>query len=375
MEKSKNPRPFRKRVLLSVAALLGIWLVLELVALGVFRLSKPSPGGDLTSLYEQHPYRVYMLVPGVRSSDGRMSVNSQGFRGHEIALMKAPGVLRIACFGASTTFNDTASTDSHTYPAWMERFLRKHYERDKAIKGVEVINAGTPGYTSLESLIYLESKVLDYNLDLAVFHHAVNDAIFMTDFRDFASDYVHARKIFYVPKPALWERSAFLSLLIPGRRTLGNPHRVNRNLELAQLTLTDPDRLKITEDEQRRCFKPERIDIFDRNMRNFVYVARGHGVAPVLSTMAYSEKMGFLGEVIGRINDRIRTTAADLDVPCIDYAKQMPWSTEAFADLCHLKDGPNGLERKGKVFAEFLVRNGLLERLAAADKPDGSSQP
>jgi len=346
------------------AAVVVVLLALEIAARVVFSLLPPQPADDVALLYRPHPYRVYMLVPGARSVRGNISINSQGFRGREIAPKKPPATIRIACLGGSTTFNNTATTDSHTYPALMERFLRDHYSA-QAGGGprIEVINAGVPGYTSLESLIYFESKLLDYDLDVAVFHHGLNDAVFMTYFRDFASDYTHARKVFFVPPPHLWEHSAFLSLIFPGHRSVGNPYRKNQRGELAQLTLTDPSRLGVSEEEQRRCFKVERIDIFARNVCNFIYVARGQGVEPVLSTVACNPKAGFFAEVVGMINDRIREIARAKSVVLVDFAREMPWNSKAFVDKCHLRDDAEGLERKGKIFARRLIESGLIDRI------------
>jgi len=310
----------------------------------------------------------------VRSATGQLSINSHGFRGPEIELRKQADTVRIACLGDSTTFNDTATTDSHTYPAHLERLLRERYVKGGGRPSqIEVINAGVPGYTSLEALIYFETKLLDYQLDVAIFDLGLNDAVFMTYFREFVSDYTHARKVFEIPRPRLWERSALLSLLLPHRRSIANPHRHSRPATIEDLTLTVPARLHVDEAEQRACFRPERIAIFTRNIRNFVYVARGQGVAPVLTTIAYQPQAGFFAQVIAQINESIRKTAATLSVPCVDLAREMPWSAEAFADACHPRDCPEGLERMGNIFADFLIQQKTVEQ-ANAPKSGGSMQ-
>jgi hypothetical protein len=372
----KPSRPRHRRWPWFVLAILVLLVAGELGARAWFGLSKPEQPNDIPRLYQPHPYRVYMLRAGARSTDGHVSIDSQGFRGPEITREKPSGTVRIACFGGSTTYNDTATTDAHTWPAYMGRFLQEHFaEAGGASPRIETINAGTPGYTSLESLIYLESWVLDYSPDIAIFHHGLNDAVFMVYFRDFASDYTHARTVFPVLRPGLWERSALLSVLLPAERSIANPFRPNPSVTLADLTLTKPERLKIGEDEQRACFKMKRIDTFERNLRNFIYVCRAFDVMPVLSTMVCSPEAGFFAEVVERINERIRGVAVRLEVPVIDYAAQMPWSTEAFVDRVHLRDGPEGLERKGEIFAQGVIDNHLVEQAVSGNTGEESDRP
>jgi lysophospholipase L1-like esterase len=351
-----------------ILVVFAAWALCEAVAWAVLTLLKPPVADDSLRLYRPHPYRVYTLIPGARSQTGRISINSHGFRGPEIELHKPTDTVRIACLGDSTTFGDTATTDGHTYPAHLERLLREHYAKSGGRPSrIEVINAGVPGYTTLEALIYFETKLLDYQLDAAVFDLGVHDGLFMADFREFASDYTHARKILEIPSPHLWERSALLSLLLPRRRSVANPYRCNQEGALEQLTTRNPDRLKVDETEQRRCFRPERIAIFERNVRNFVYVARGQDVVPVLATITYSPQAGFLAEVIGQINESIRKTANALSVPCVDLAREMPWSAEAFEDASRPRDCPEGLERMARVVADVVIRQRIVEQAVARE--------
>jgi len=372
----KSPVSRRRRWPRVLLFIVAAWLLLEGMSLGILSFLKPPPGSDILRLYRPHPYRVYMLIPGARSATGRFSINSHGFRGSEIELRKPPDTVRIACLGDSTTFGDTATTDSHTWPAHLERLLRDHYaSRAGRPTRIEVINAGVPGYTTLEALIYFETKLLDYQLDIAIFDLGLHDAQFMACFREFATDYIHARKVFEIPRPRLWERSPLLSLLMPQRRSISNPYRSGPAGGLSELTITVPARLKANEAEQRACFRPERTDVFARNVRNFVYVARGQRVTPILSTIAYRpDKEAFFAGVIEQINESIRKTAAILTVPCVDRAREMPWSAEAFVDTSRPRDCPEGLERMGRIFAEFLIRQGIVEQAIAKEGGGGQSR-
>ncbi len=83
---------------------------------------------------------------------------------------KPPAVYRIACLGGSTTYGDGVDDWRLTYPALLQDSLRAW-----GVSEVEVVNAGVPGYSSYESVINLEFRVLDLHPDLVFFYEAIND--------------------------------------------------------------------------------------------------------------------------------------------------------------------------------------------------------
>ena len=94
-----------------------------------------------------------------------LQTNSRGLRGGEVALPKPEGVLRVLAVGDSCTFGSGAGQDE-TWPAQLEQTL----------PGVEVINAGVPGFSSYQALRYLEIEGFDLDPDVVVFVSGVNDA-------------------------------------------------------------------------------------------------------------------------------------------------------------------------------------------------------
>ncbi len=364
MQEQSGRRPGRRRRRIA-AALLVVGLAVELGARVFYAIFQPRHPNEFLGHFRQHPYRAYMLVPGARSRDGRFSINTQGFRGPEISPAKPSGVFRIACLGDEVTFGDSATTDSRTWPACMERALRAHMAAASSQPaGIEVINAGVPGYTSLESLIHFETWLLDYDLDAAIFHHGFNDAVFMACFKDFAPDYTHARRVFVAPKPRWWERSFLLSLGLRRFDTAANPWGMGPAMQLEQLLLTHAGGVNVRDEVKRAYFKPERMRVFARNLRSFVFVAHAHGVEPILSTTICGPPAGVLAEVVAQLNACIRQTAAALNVQCIDVAAKMPWDAESFLDARQPRDAPAGLERMGRIFAEGLMGQ---KRNATAD--------
>ena len=126
--------------------------------------------GEYATLY----YRAQRVGIGlVRATDyyGWVHIDSAGFRGPEVSLQKAPGVLRVMAVGASTTFDRGVTADSLTWPAQLQRILTT----GPAATRVEVINAGVPGYCALDNVIRLETDLYAYHPDVIIFYPAHMD--------------------------------------------------------------------------------------------------------------------------------------------------------------------------------------------------------
>ena len=81
------------------------------------------------------------------------------------------GGQRVVALGDSYTFG-WGVDDEHTYPAQLERRLRDEY----GLEGVEVINAGTPGFNTMQEASYLASRWEELRPDVVVLGFVMNDA-------------------------------------------------------------------------------------------------------------------------------------------------------------------------------------------------------
>ncbi len=124
--------------------------------------------------FEFHPFAAFRWIPNARF--GRQTVNSQGFVStREIPFHKSASELRIVTLGGSSTVGN-GNTDEDTYPRVLERLLRNAYpERE-----VNVINAAAGGYSTIESLGYLQSRMIHYNPDIILIMHGWNDMYYFT---------------------------------------------------------------------------------------------------------------------------------------------------------------------------------------------------
>src|SRR5262245_22655102 len=111
--------------------------------------------------FRAHRHLGFALAPDYRKGHNRH--NALGFRGEEIAIEKTAGTVRIACCGGSTTYGEGVVYDYKlSMPYLLEHALRAEGHQ------VEVINAGCPGWTSLETLINFETRLLELQPDYIV---------------------------------------------------------------------------------------------------------------------------------------------------------------------------------------------------------------
>jgi lysophospholipase L1-like esterase len=114
----------------------------------------------------------YRLRPGASGPlfNSAVAINSMGFRGREIPREKG-NAYRIVALGESTTFGDTLNPGDQPWPELLEEMIAA---RLKPSRPVEVINAGTPGYTIKENLYRLWTEILALKPDLIISYHGYN---------------------------------------------------------------------------------------------------------------------------------------------------------------------------------------------------------
>lgn len=95
--------------------------------------------------------------------------NEQGFRGEEIERNSNQTKIRIACLGGSTTYSDGVKDYKESYPFLLQSFLGEMGQK------VEVINAGVPGYNSLQNLKNYELRIKHLEPDYIVLYQGIND--------------------------------------------------------------------------------------------------------------------------------------------------------------------------------------------------------
>lgn len=158
-----------KPVIRSLGILAALGTLALLLAEVVLRVFWPEQfPAHIPGMYAPHPELGHVLIPNRETSviqpEYRVTVrtNSEGFRGEELP-PKNDTTLRIVCLGDWLTFGEGVE-NSQTYPALLEAALRRsHPERD-----IQVVNAGTPQYGSLDELVYFKSFAARLEPDIVI---------------------------------------------------------------------------------------------------------------------------------------------------------------------------------------------------------------
>lgn len=322
------------------------------------------------SLYVPHPYLGYALRPSYKREpykDGFLSINRLGYRGPEIVREKPPGTFRIVCLGGSTTFSIRVGNRT-TYPRLLEERLRATYSN----ANIEVINAGVGAYTSAQSLINLNLRILDLDPDVLVIHHAVND-VHPRVSPNFKPDYSHYRKSFVFPEEGFSDYLARLSTLYAAFRY----RFLRQSFNIWHLTV-NRKLAGIPKSEQDENFNATTSATFRRNIQNMVAVAEDKGIEVVLSTLTFNEELfaenthGASYETyvsgIKQHNDVIRSIADRNGLVLVDLAANFPSrARDLFSDWVHLSS--TGTPLKAQLFHDEIVRSQVIEQIVARLAP------
>jgi lysophospholipase L1-like esterase len=309
------------------------------------------------SAYERHPYLLVDGRPGaVLSVPGHEAhINGRGQRGASPVMPKPAGRFRIVCEGGSTTFDLLAADDAHTWPARLGSLL--------ADRGADVVNAGFPGWTTVESLVSLELKDVDVAPDLVLVYAGVND-LQPAGHEPFARDYAKGhgellpRVLGVAPIPLrLASRSLFVETLLD---RFGRPTDRPEAWAPAWQWQGGARKDDIPEDA---------VEVFTRNLRSTIGVAHAHGGRALLVAQSVRVRKGREGadgeylmswtpgltpagaqHGLGRFRDAERALAADTGALFLDASSSM--TDDDYADPLHFS--AQGSERFARLLAGWI---------------------
>jgi len=318
--------------------------------------------------FVRHYYLGYMPTPGYSSGDNHHT--ESGFRGAEFPLHKPPGTYRIVCMGGSTTYGACVDDDRDAYPAQLEGLLR-----ESGVKAAEVINAGTHGWTSFETLINFELRVLELEPDMVIVHHAVNDLHTRLTWppKAFTSDNLSRRSR---PTPVLshsvLEHSTLARMILIAGGWIESPSRLDRNYgKPDNETLhtgkyrsqmesgTYPEGI-FTHVSAERMMEVNTPRYFERNLRCLVALAEAHDIAVVLVSMPYDDTPGRAVPAVSPLYHKgfeemaevMRGIADSSSARFFDLRLAYPERTELFVDGIHMNE--EGSRVKAELIHGFL---------------------
>lgn len=114
-----------------------------------------------------HPY-LWLRYPSARKAG--TEINRYGFRGADFRVQKPAGVRRVVVVGSSAAYSSEVPVDRS-----MPVSLGLELERRLPGRKIETINAGVHGYTSVNTLVHVATRVLELGPDVVVFYVGDND--------------------------------------------------------------------------------------------------------------------------------------------------------------------------------------------------------
>ena len=99
-------------------------------------------------------------------------INNFGMRGPDITQDKPDDTYRIFIIGGSTVYDSGSTSDKTTIPG----FLQEKIDKTMIDQKVQVINAGIMGSTSIEEVFRIKNDLKNFDPDMIILYHGVNDA-------------------------------------------------------------------------------------------------------------------------------------------------------------------------------------------------------
>lgn len=327
-------------------------------------------------IFTSHRYLGYITSPNYQKDKNRH--NSLGFRGNEIVIPKKKDTYRIFCLGGSTTYTNHVQDFKKAYPYLLEKNLLENG------LDVEVINAGVNSWTTHESLINFQLRILDLEPDMIIIYHSINDVKnrMVFPFDKYVSDNSGRRAalIDYEKNWKEWliEKSNILRIICIRAKLV----RSNRSI----LTI-DPMKDSYVGSEFARqvsdktypsgIFKKHTMEeIFNKNVPQYykqnielmIGIAKLNDIDVMLSTFAYSAadkrkskkkpktKLTNQKEIVDALNEQnniIKQIANEQGMVFLDFDKKFSNKKNLFNDGVHVNE--RGSEIKAKIFSDFLM--------------------
>ena len=306
--------------------------------------------------WSKHHYLNYYPTPNYKR--GLTNHNSLGFRGDEIVRTKQDDTYRIVVLGGSTTYTIEVDDDDSTFTKLLENELNKQIDNLK----IEVINAGVGGYTTWESLLNLQLRILDLVPDLIIIYHGTNDVhsrLVTPEY--YQSDNSGYRKQWQNPDINILERSTLLRIFL---RKFGLTHQLNLGSVIRSDHFVGKQLDILSQEELIQILNQNKPIYFKRNIENMIAIARENQIAVLLSTWAHTPYFNdYASTLVYQIgfsehNDVLRSIAIEKNIPLIDFAKYMSKDVNYWADGRHLNE--KGVKLKTQYFFEYIMKKNMI---------------
>lgn len=300
------------------------------------------------------PYRIFGDPVTVVGEKGQLQIRSR--HGALFPSDKLSGVVRIVTFGGSTSVNNAVYAEhGFHYSSRLQQRLNAQFPDET----FEVIAVANQAYATTHSITQLAFDVLSWDPDIVILSHNFND-LTAAYFPAFLPDYSHklSNKYYNMTWSKYTCRMSRLCRLIAAR------------LQLLGLT---------GHDVRHRAYGPEppalAQEIFERNLRSFVTLARDNGIQIVLGSQPleridqadfdhdmavkpYNDVVIYppVDEFIShhkRFNTIIETTTRRMGATFVDNDKVFAGDSRYFKDFIHYSKA--GVERLAANYETAII--------------------
>lgn len=359
MAKRSQALPWKKRLLLvflgvlfaSVGCELGLRAVAAIKASWA-REPLADYGRDGTSGF----LVTYDADLGYRLTPGYPSLNSDGLKDHPIPPKDAR--FRILFLGDSVAYRGRDVDDT------LVAYMRRELQRNEGLAPVAVINAGIPGYTNWQELVYLKKYGLKFEPDLVGVQFCLNDLpkvlhrFNVQDGRIVPGPWYFADEVLEAKREILLVRLARKSHLL---------RWLHEHIRLARRTAEYVQSGGYTFDHRPdfyQAWKEEWWFAIESQLREMVELGKGRGfpVFVVVFPMADQYREDYLlrdRDYVLKPQRRLSEICSRLGIPIYDLYPEMQ-ATMFLTDGIHLTEAARPVV--GEKIAAFLIREALVPR-------------
>lgn len=317
--------------------------------------------GNLTVRYAPHPYFNFVSYPGFLFKSGFKPHNRLGLRGPLCCTEPKPAdLVRLVAVGGSTTYGAYFGNEKNVWPALLEKQLLQKFGKGR----IEVVNAGTPNYTTYELLGLLAMRVSEFSPNVVLIHTGVTDA-FTVGFPDEGGpDNTFFRRAYQPHEPIPnwlkpWMKRSYFVRLIGMRLALADGFLIGDVAEHIQYAPPSDDQVK-------KYAKQYSGKYFRRNLKMLAALCQSMEAMPVfvnepLNPAKESGQTVYASEVakvVIRHNEIMKEVAQEKGILYVDVFSQMR-DPKLFLDAVHMNQ--SGMALKTRLIADQI--NQLLSDL------------
>ncbi|KAA3601539.1 MAG: SGNH/GDSL hydrolase family protein [Calditrichaeota bacterium] len=326
-----------KTILINILILFGFFFILEIGAR--FYASFFVEG---KSFFRESTF----VSPWITSNDfppPKIDENGKYYFRHKTKptpKQKPENTFRIITVGGSTTANERAFySDEADYAIELEKLLSQNSKG----KNIEVLNAGADAYSTAQSLINIQFRLLEFEPDLIILMHNVNDRSVNYFGKVVEGDYSNKYLEEVFLNPELQVGYSFYGFIFQSRL-------------LAKFGL--PELLASKGSINYDNNIEDGIRIFKRNLTSISQICKQNGVELILLSQPNSfSKFYFEGEKeqIILYDQIIKEVAEANEVIFVDMFSEMGQDKELFVDPVHYS--LKGIQKFAKILSEEISAN------------------